>query len=472
LNNGFTDIPAEWCLLGSIVREPELLPRIPHAGIFSDDRCRIVYNALRDLQDRNIPLDPLTLTKALSLSDTVLKHPGGIGAITAEMNANASGPNVAAHCVETLCELRIKRMAHKAIAAAQSSGDPLAELEKLSGVLEQLRAEKISPIQTLLAQRRFDIHNPPPAEPVVFSLGETEICHAGSITTIEAHQKSGKSAFVAAGIASTFAPEGADTLGWRSANVEGRAVLHIDTEQSRGDHYNLMRRALAIAGANEPVPWLQSYCLTGCTCAELRMAITYARDEATRNYSGVHSLILDGVGDVVVNLNDPDESFEFVAWLQSLAIRGAFPILGVLHLNPGDSGKSRGHLGSQLNRKSEHVLRLTKGADEVTTVTTQWSRRAPIPRDQTPSFAWSAEHSRHVTVANAAKGQTDDKRESIADLAAECLRGSREIGLTWDQLHEAIRAKEDCSLSTARRRFDDMKKFKVIGKFGEKYRLK
>jgi len=84
--------------------------------------------------------------------------------------------------------------------------------------------------------------------------------------------KAGKSAVVSAGIASTFARPNTDCLGWRSdGNPRGAALLHFDTEQSRGDHHNLVMRALQRDGRTRPPERLQSYCLTGFGYAEMRL---------------------------------------------------------------------------------------------------------------------------------------------------------------------------------------------------------
>lgn len=142
-----------------------------------------------------------------------------------------------------------------------------------------------------------------------------------------------------------------------------------------------------------------------------------------------------------------------VAWLQSLAIEGGFPVLTVLHLNPGDTGKSRGHLGSHLNRKSEHVMRITRDG-EVCTLKTQWSRKAPIPAGAEPCFKWCDAVHRHVTVKSDA---TDDKREGYLETLDECFADAPPDGLRRCDLLAAIEKHERISAGGARKQFDGMK---------------
>ena len=316
-----------------------------------------------------------------------------------------------------------------------------------------------------LAEVVFDASNPPPEEPVVFSIAGVEISHPGNITVIEAHLKAGKSALVSAGIASIFAPEGVDCLGWRSdANPRESAVLHFDTEQSRGDHHRLVARALTRARRSTQPRCLTSYCLTGWGYAEMQAAVEAAVAGAVAKFGGVHSLWLDGAADLVQSPNDEREAFAFVRWLQSLAIAHACPVIVVLHLNPGDTGKSRGHLGSELNRKAEAVLRLTKDANEISTVTTQWTRHAPILKRNAPCFAWSDEKGCHMAVASA--GDTKDASElaEVGKIVAAIWSGDRKAVKKHQELVQTAAHCLEKSEATAKRKIRFMQKMNLVKK--------
>jgi hypothetical protein len=83
-----------------------------------------------------------------------------------------------------------------------------------------------------------------------------------------------------------------------------------------------------------------------------------------------------------------------------LAIRYQCGMFTVLHENPGSEiGKTRGHLGSQLERKQFAGLRLAKDKDEITTVWTDRSRKASIPKSQGIRFAYDKEAGLHLPVA-------------------------------------------------------------------------
>ena len=75
-----------------------------------------------------------------------------------------------------------------------------------------------------------------------------------------------------------------------------------------------------------------------------------------------------------------------------------------MHFNPGNSlgyDKTQGHLGSELHRKAQTNLRVTKDSkSEVVTACTSDSRRAMIKKEDGPSFKWDAERHMHLSCAN------------------------------------------------------------------------
>ena len=94
-----------------------------------------------------------------------------------------------------------------------------------------------------LTSRKFDAKNPPPPVIPVYTLNGHTICTPGNLTVIAAHDKAGKSGLVGSFIAASFGREG-DCLGIKSGNPEELAVIHFDTEQSPGDHFARVMKAL------------------------------------------------------------------------------------------------------------------------------------------------------------------------------------------------------------------------------------
>jgi hypothetical protein len=125
---------------------------------------------------------------------------------------------------------------------------------------------------------------------------------------------------------------------------------------------------------------------------------------------------LDGGADFVADVNDAAESNAFVATRHDLAIKHDCPIVGVVHFNPG-SEKSRGHLGSQLERKAETNLALEKDADESTVIYSTKNCRAGIPKGIGPRFRFDPAAGMHVSVASRQSARDDAVRKELFCLA-------------------------------------------------------
>ena len=273
-------------------------------------------------------------------------------------------------------------------------------------------------------------------------------------------------------IAGSMEPTG-DTLGVHSSNPTRAALIHFDTEQSPYDHHAVIVRALQRAGRPSP-DWLRSYSLADVGIVERMGLLRFELEAAKEAHGAIHSVFLDGVADLCHDPNDPQEAFALVGELHRLAICYDTAVLCVLHENPGSEiGKTRGHLGSQLERKAETNLRLAKDGEGITVVFAERARHAHIPREQGQRFKWCDDAKMHVATASAAETKGSVKRELLHALAVEVFRDvPAGVGLTWKETHERIKKIEGLkSQSGARKKFDALLAAKVIRKSAEKYRL-
>jgi hypothetical protein len=70
-------------------------------------------------------------------------------------------------------------------------------------------------------------------------------------------------------------------------------------------------------------------------------------------------VVIDGIRDLMSNINDPDESTELIVWLESLIKDANCGVLNVLHLNKTDNN-ARGHIGTELGNKSFMLIEIEK----------------------------------------------------------------------------------------------------------------
>jgi hypothetical protein len=83
------------------------------------------------------------------------------------------------------------------------------------------------------------------------------------------------------------------------------------------------------------------------------------------NMKGIGLVIIDGVRDLIKDINSPDESTMISSKLLKWSEQSGAHILTVLHENPKD-GKLRGHIGTELMNKAETILRVEKLEEDKT----------------------------------------------------------------------------------------------------------
>jgi hypothetical protein len=299
---------------------------------------------------------------------------------------------------------------------------------------------------------------PKPAEPRYY-VKEIPICTPGNLVTVAAAEKAGKTAWIGAMMAATMSATG-DFLGVTSSNPNGLALLHLDTEQSEHDHYVCGERVARRAGLSETPPWFYSYYVADVR-HQVREALPQIMAELAKEHGGIHSVFVDGAADVIDDVNDAKQANPLVCELHKLAMENHCPIIGAIHFNPKSKTKTRGHLGSQLERKAESNLYLKRDGD-VTTVWADKNRHAPIPKDIGPRFVFSPELQLHVSVECAGAAKQEAERKELTKLAegifAECPVMRRK------ELEATVKTKLKVSESSAYRKVDRMIELTVIKK--------
>ena len=343
----------------------------------------------------------------------------------------------------------------------------------------EAEAVRLECIWAKISARAFVLDRPIPQPPPRFMIDGKGVCTPDNLTSVIAQAKAGKSAFISAMLAAVFLADAEargidlpedftpDTLAVTAAMPEGLPILHIDTEQSPADHDRSIRRALKRAGLQVPPPGFSSLRLAGLSTEALRRALR----EILRRLCPVgkaFAVFIDGGADFVANVNDPDESKEFVAELMSLATTYHCPIITVVHENPGNpensTGKMRGHFGSELERKAESNIRLRKDRDGITVVFAEKMRGAPISEDKGPRFQWFDGAGMHVSTSTKATTRDDKKRAELRDFAEAVFKEAGAVALTWTDINKRISEVAGIKKDGAEDRFKKMRTLGVIEK--------
>ena len=205
-----------------------------------------------------------------------------------------------------------------------------------------------------------------PEPQAVFSFNGVDVFTKKSISTIIAKAKAGKTTLAA----------------WIVAQMVRRGIrtLWIDTEQglyyaSRTQHWTLK-----IAGQIQNDD-LQFYDLKIHPPDE-RIKII----EALIYSGGYDVTVIDGIRDLVFDINAPEEATLIATHLMRWAEVHNCHIITILHQNKGNE-HARGHLGSELVNKSETVLKVSQNDEKEIIIEPEFTRGQPfevfaLDRDQ------------------------------------------------------------------------------------------
>jgi len=243
---------------------------------------------------------------------------------------------------------------------------------------------------------------------------------------ITGNEGSGKSNFLGGMLAGALAKPAqvVDSLGTRVLpNHAGKAVLYFDTEQSEDQLYRNLNIVLQRCELSSPPEWFKAYCLTNLSRRERLQVILQSVDKFHHQHGGVHLVVIDGIGDLIGSLNDERESISLVEELHRMAGIYQTCILCVLHLVP-NGVKLRGHLGSELQRKSAGILCIEKDDNTDVSCVRALKVRSGSPLDvPLIQFAWDKELGYHTYIGEKSKDfKLQRKIEDLTSLAEEVFR--------------------------------------------------
>ncbi|MFV0507538.1 MAG: AAA family ATPase, partial [Bacteroidales bacterium] len=134
-----------------------------------------------------------------------------------------------------------------------------------------------------------------------------------------------------------------------------KKIIYVDTEQGIHHCQKVVRRVRELTG------WNKEQIKSRLAFLVLRKYDTKSRirliEEAIYDNPDAFVLCIDGLRDLLFDINSPLESTNIMSkllrWSEELNIH----IISVVHLNKGDSNV-RGHLGTELNNKSESIIQV------------------------------------------------------------------------------------------------------------------
>lgn len=196
--------------------------------------------------------------------------------------------------------------------------------------------------------------------PEIITCGGATIATLGNFSASVGKPKSKKTFNVSAIVAAAIS--GKEILGYKAHLPEDKKkILYIDTEQSKYHCHKVLERILKLANLplNKESGLIDFFVLREYTPEQRRDIITLA----LRGDSRYGLVVIDGVRDLLRDINNPSEALDIINDLMRWSSFYDLHIHTVLHLNKGDDN-TRGHIGSELNNKAETVLQITKNIDD------------------------------------------------------------------------------------------------------------
>lgn len=223
------------------------------------------------------------------------------------------------------------------------------ELNTGTGINEN----RLSDILIVSQIKATDTYETPPQ---IIWIDNSTIATLGNFSASTGKAKSKKTFNVSAIVAASLA--GRQVLNYRAHLPEGKQqVLYVDTEQSRFHCHNVLERILRLAGLpttcdNENLDFI---CLREYS-PSVRIEVI---DYALRQGKGYGLVIIDGIRDLMLDINSTGESVEVINKMMEWSSKYNLHIHCVLHLNKGDNNV-RGHIGTEMSNKAETVLVISK----------------------------------------------------------------------------------------------------------------
>lgn len=203
---------------------------------------------------------------------------------------------------------------------------------------------------------RYDHKAPAPDKPdYLITIDNQGIALPGSLIGVYGPPKSRKSSFMAMITAACLSKDG------RFGNIESKIkgdILWFDTEQSETEVKYFQDNVIKMSGVeDDDYIYANYYSMKLRPYDELqRLAIIDRMITAPDIFENVGLIVLDGVADLMYNVNEIEASKKLVTRLTYWADRLQVPLIVALHTNK-DGKDATGSLGGFLNKKASYTIK-------------------------------------------------------------------------------------------------------------------
>ena len=190
---------------------------------------------------------------------------------------------------------------------------------------------------------------------------EIPLATYGNFSFVQAPPKSYKTFFMSL-LAGAYAGADVSYIGDIQAYRGNRKLIHFDTEQGKWHCKRVFMRVVDMIGDNKIPDFYETFSLRELNYNTRRQYIEYKLQQMVDNGDKIGLVVIDGIADLVSDVNDLKHSNLVVQWLMEVTSRFNCHIVTIIHSNYG-SDKPTGHLGSLLEKKAELQYTLKANKD-------------------------------------------------------------------------------------------------------------
>lgn len=246
----------------------------------------------------------------------------------------------------------------------------MTETDKLLKQILDGNTPEIVDWETRRKERRMHPDIEVDEETSLIKILNTELCTLNNFSAIVGPAKSRKSFLTALLVAAVSKRGIIDDL---IEGTEKAQTVIFDTEQSGKHMRQKMRSIEKLSGTFHNI---EAYALRPDLPSErVRFIDEYLKAHGHRT----DFVILDGVRDLLMDINSPTESTEVASHLMRWTYEHNIHIVAVIHENKDGLGNARGHIGTEISNKAETVIQVRRGAGlGVSNVLCKFSRGLPF----------------------------------------------------------------------------------------------
>jgi hypothetical protein len=492
------NLDAEEALLACCILDEsqEVIGKCIDAGLTSDaffkPSHQILWEAVKAVHLTGGGIDEILIANHLSglrafNGSSQLEAVGG----HAEINRMTNRVETTAHSRYWLEIVKEKALARRLISQATSiiegiyQGQTTAEIAVKAEALADLGAtvepgerketRKTVKLISKMEALRCDLSKPPLRKPPILKLMGKPVAKKGDLVLLSAPLKAGKSSTVAAVMGSQCDTPG-DYLGFESQNPHGETVLHLMTEESVEDHWDMIHRTARRANVLNMPDWFHSYHLRSLSSQD-RREFLFAKAYQLAKSNPVRMVLMDGAADFVDDVNDQRECKPFVDRVFKMIDELDCVVVCTIHTNPAikqsEQAKATGWLGTILANKATNVFLLMP--DEKTGITTITTRAGRHGKGDKSAFKWNDELKRHASVSlgdgfTAVESLTSvSASDRLAALCRDAFDDWHGTAMPYSLIHERIMQAANVGKTAADNRLKELIRAGLISKNGSLY---